>query len=193
MESLSSQQTAAASVKAGRRTVTPGILPAASATIISAVLCFTWLMSDVAMTTPSDNGLVSSELAPVEAQDVEGALATLQGPPAFRAQFRQRAGGCPRPLASLVISTAAGQTVGTVRVRSGDYFSPEFKISQAPVRIAIPYPAAYETGHGVLTVLHSGGDANVALTPSWRVTAQIVTLSHEVTWQPSQQCKQPNG
>ncbi len=193
MDLQASQESTSVSSKAGNRGLTPGFWPAALVIILSAALCFAWLTSDFTTSMAPDNGSISSELAPVEAQDIEGALATLEGSPAFRAQFRQQADGCPRPLASIVVSAVAGQPAGTVRVRSGSYYSPEFKLSGAPVRIAIPYPAAYETGHGTLTVLHNGGDAKVALMPPWRLTAQIASVAHEVTWRPNQRCKQPNG
>jgi hypothetical protein len=193
MDLQSSQQSVSASSKARKRGPAPGLWPAASVTVLSAALCLTWLMSDLATPTASDNGPDGSQLAPVESQDIEGALATLEGSPAFLAQFRQKAAGCPTPLASIVVSPAAGQSAGTVRIRSGGYFSPDFKLAGAPVRIAIPYPAGYETGHGVLTVLHSGGDAIVALTPPWHITAQAASTAHDVTWRTNPRCKQPNG
>ena len=139
----------------------PGLWPVASVTVLSAILCSLWLMPDLAATPAPDNdaGAVGSELAPVDQQDIEGALTTMDGSPAALARFKERAGGCPVPLAWITVSPAAGQQKGTIRLRSGRYFSPDFVLSGVPVRIAIPYPAPYETGHGDLTVLHAGGSA----------------------------------
>ena len=173
----------------------PGLWPVASITLLSAVLCSLWLLSDVAATSAPDNnaGAVGSELARVDRQDIDGALTTMDGSPAGLARFKERAGSCPVPLAWITVSPAAGPQGETIRLRSGHYFSPDFVLSGAPVRIAIPYPAPYETGHGDLTVLHTGGNATVALRPAWHLSSQDTSVTHEVTWKSSQHCKQPNG
>ena len=80
-----------------------------------------------------------------------------------------------------------------VRLRSGSYFSPIFNLSDAPVRVAIPYPGPYEMGRGRLTVMVTSGDVVVALEPAWHVSAQNGQASHEVTWHARINCKQqPN-
>ncbi|MGA9868046.1 MAG: hypothetical protein WBQ75_16600 [Acetobacteraceae bacterium] len=116
----------------------------------------------------------------------------MNGSTAFLAQFRQRTGGCPRPLAWVSLGRAAAQPAGTVRLRSGTYFSPVFKLTDIPVRIAIPYPGPYETGHGTLMAMNAGGSAIVALVPAW-VSARGGEATREVTWHPSKRCKQPGG
>jgi hypothetical protein len=194
-ESPTAQQVRSAEAGAHAHGGVPGFWPAASATVLSAILCSLWLMWDAAATRSPDNdaGAVGSELALVDQQDIDGALTTLDGSPAALARFKERAGGCPLPLAWIVVSPAAGQHGETIRLRSGHYFSPNFVLSDVPVRIAIPYPAPYETGHGTLTVLHTGGNATVALHPAWHLSSQDTTMTHDVTWNSSQRCKQPNG
>jgi hypothetical protein len=91
------------------------------------------------------------------------------------------------------VTPAAGQSQETVRLISGGYYSPIFKLSGTPVRIAIPYPAPYDSGHGVLTMLHTGGDASVALRPALLLTTQNTSITRQVTWQPGQICKPSNG
>jgi hypothetical protein len=52
-----------------------------------------------------------------------------------------------------------------VRIRSGQYVSPPIKLTPAPQRIAIPYPAPYPTGRGVLTLVGEADQVGFYLTP----------------------------
>jgi hypothetical protein len=194
-ESRTSQQATSTGTGIQTHNGKPGLWPVASATVLSAVLCSLWLTSDLATASAPNNGAaaVTSELASVDDQDIAGALTTMAGTPASLARFKQRADGCPLALAWVTVTHVAGQSIGTIRLRSGSYYSPEFNLSGVPVRIAVPYPAPYETGHGTLTALHSGGDATVILRPAWHLTAQEPSGTHQVTWQPSQRCKRLNG
>jgi hypothetical protein len=194
-DSPTTQQVMSAGAEAHAHSGVPGFWSAASATVLSAILCSLWLMWDTAATRSPDNdaGAVGSELALVDQQDIDGALTTLDGSPAVLARFKERTGGCPLPLAWIAVSPAAGQHGETIRLRSGHYFSPNFVLSDVPVRIAIPYPAPYEIGHGTLTVLHTGGNATVALRPAWHLSSQDTSVTHDVTWHSSQHCKQPGG
>jgi hypothetical protein len=44
---------------------------------------------------------------------------------------------------TVTLVKAPGSPSGTVRVRSGSYLSPAFHVTEAPQRVAIPYPAPY--------------------------------------------------
>jgi hypothetical protein len=180
---------------AGKSGVMPGLWPAAGATILSAALCATWLMSDSIFAPARDNTgrVVASELAPLDELEIDGALTTMEIAPAQLARVKERTGTCLLPLAWVTVAAASGQSAETIRLRSGSYFSPVFKLSDMPVRIAIPYPAPYEIGHGTLTVLHEGGDATIALRPAWHLAAGQATTAHEVTWHPDKHCDRPNG
>ena len=173
----------------------PGVLPAAAVAMLSGVLCWIWLVSGAgtAMTSAGDAAAVASELAQVDDQDVGAALTTMEGPTAFLARFKSRTAGCPEPLAWVTVARAPGQPAGTVRLGSGTYFSPVFDLSDAPVRIAIPYPGPYDAGHGTLTVMSAGGRAMVALRPAWQVPTQGGAASREVIWHPSDRCKSSHG
>ena len=150
---------------------------------------------DISNTPPQTDGvgMVTSELAKVESQDIAGALTTASLSPAAQARLKGRAGNCPLNLAWVMVSSATGKPMETIRLISGSYYSPIFKLSEAPVKIAIPYPAPYRTGHGTLTVLHTGGSAMVALRPAWHLSAQDTSTTHEVTWHPEKGCAPPNG
>ncbi len=173
----------------------PGLWPSAAVVILSAVVCLLWLASSATEATTGDPvaAPVASDLARVGEADLAAALATMDGSAAFMAQFRSRATGCPRPLAWVSLVQAPGQPPARIRLRSGPYFSPEFKLTDRPVRVAIPYPAPYEAGHGTLTAMQAGGGAVVALVPPWPVTAGGGEQTHPVSWRTASSCRQPNG
>lgn len=136
---------------------------------------------------------VTSELAQVDDQDIAAALTTMDGSTAFLAQFKERKAGCRLPLAWVTLVRAPGQPHGTIRFRSGTYFSPVVELSDVPERVAIPYPTSYETGHGALTVMTAGGSAVVALTPALHVSSQSGNATHAVTWHVSNRCRPSYG
>ncbi len=59
---------------------------------------------------------------------------------------------CKAPLAHVTLAVPAGNAPGSVRIRSGGYVTPSLRVTEAPVTIAIPFPTAYETGQGVITI-----------------------------------------
>lgn len=189
------QPTTAAGARGGDKGDFPGLLPATAVAMLSAIVCWIWLISSAgtAMTPEGGGEVVTSELAQVDARDVAAALTTMDGSTDFLTQFKDRATGCARPLAWVTVARAPGQPAGTVRLRSGTYFSPIFDLSDVPLRVAIPYPNPYEAGHGTLTAMEVGGSATVALLPAWHVSAQSGGATREVTWHVSNRCKRLNG
>jgi hypothetical protein len=150
-------------------------------------------MSNVATKqTPDQGQTVASELAPVDDRDIDAAETTMSGSGGFLAQFKQRTTGCPVPLAWVAVARMPGQAGGTIRLISGSYVSPAFALSNAPTRIAIPYPAPYQAGQGRLTALHAGVSATIALSPAWDISAQG-EASHNVTWHSGKRCMQSDG
>ncbi|HVY14395.1 MAG TPA: hypothetical protein VHB27_04150 [Rhodopila sp.] len=134
----------------------------------------------------------TSEIAEVSDQDLDTALKTLGGSGEFRSQFRKQKKRCPTPLAWVSVWTSAGQPAVTLRVVSANYYSPVFKVTDKPVRIAIPYPAPYDTGHGSLMVMHAG-EVSIGLHPPWHVLATAAPQRHDVTWTPVAGCDARNG
>jgi hypothetical protein len=184
---------AADSVRIDHQSRVPGLWSSAAAAVLSGVVCWTWLSTRFLITSEASNEGVVSELAQVDDEDISAALITMDGSATFLSQFKEGTTGCPRPLAWVTLVRSPGQPAGAVRLKSGSYYSPLFNLSYVPVRVAIPYPSLYETGHGTLTVMHTGGSAIVALLPAWRVPAQGPTATHEVTWHSSNRCQRPNG
>jgi hypothetical protein len=160
--------------------------------VLSGFLCFYWLRSEFALATAA-GGTIASNIADIADSDVTSALKTIDGPAAFLARFKERAYGCREPLAWVSVAAAPGQPAGTIRLRSGNYFSPVFDLSATPVRVAIPYPAPYETGRGMLTVAAAGGSAIIALVPAWHVASQDGEATRVVVWHPTRHCGHQDG
>jgi hypothetical protein len=134
-----------------------------------------------------------SSLKEVEAQDIAPALTTMSLPNGSLVKYQDGKEGCRQPLAWVSLASAPGEPPGHIRLISGAYVSPVFEVSATPVRVAIPYPAPYETGRGMLTAVDVGGGVMVALLPAWRVSAQEGKVTRPVTWTPVKNCSVRNG
>jgi hypothetical protein len=157
--------------------------------VISGVVGWFWLASGRA-NLPAPN---VSELTEVEEGDIAGALTTMGPSNAGFAQFREAQDGrCRRPLAWVSLESAPGQPPSHIRLISGNYYSPVYEVTSAPVRVATPYPAPYKTGRGLLTAIDVGGSTTIALLPAWRVAAQDGRTTRAVTWHPVK-CSPRNG
>lgn len=165
----------------------PGFAPAALIAALSALLVGYWAQQSPLSSQPENYGNVSriTEVAP---EDFSAALDTVAGTPPQLTQFRQRE-ACHRALAWVTIMRAPGQAPGRIRLQSGRYISPVFELLETPVRVALPYPAPYSTGRGVVSVLGATSAAVVALTPPWHVSAQSGEEPRQVTWTPAADCR----
>jgi hypothetical protein len=157
--------------------------------VISGVVGWFWLASGRAnLLAPN-----VSELTEVQESDIPGALTTMPSNLGL-AQFQKAEDGrCRRPLAWVSLATAPGEPTSHIRLISGNYYSPVFEVTAVPIRVALPYPAPYETGRGLLTAIDVGGSTTVALLPAWRVTAQDGRTTRAVTWNPVNGCSPRNG
>jgi hypothetical protein len=166
----------------------PGTGSAIAIAIISGVICWFWLAAGRA--NPFKPAVPDgSNLTEVEEREVAGAFTTMSLPNAGLAPFREgKDGSCRRPLAWVSLVSAPGEPPSRIRLISGTYYSPVFEVSAVPVRVAIPFPAPYETGRGVLTAIDVGGSATISLLPAWRVSAQDGKTTHAVTWHPVKSC-----
>jgi hypothetical protein len=190
-----SQDTEASRSKAQKKNqgAPPGIGLSIVIAIICGVVCWFWLAKSRAVTLQPTAPNVSG-LAEVEESEVAGALTTMSLPSAAVAQYQEaKDDRCRRPLAWVSLVSAPGEPPSRIRLISGNYYSPNFEVSATPVRVAIPYPAPYETGHGTLTVIDVGGDAVISLLPAWRISASDGKTTREVTWHPAKKCGLPNG
>jgi hypothetical protein len=153
--------------------------------VISGILCWFWLGSG----RPNSRAPNVSDLTEVDERDVTGALTTMNLPNSALTRFKESSEGeCRRPLAWVSLVSAQGEPPSHIRLISGTYYSPAFEVSATPVRVAIPFPAPYETGQGMLTAIDVGGSATVSLLPSWHISAQDGKATRAVSWQPRNRC-----
>ncbi len=145
-----------------------------------------------AMTT--DRTVVASQasssseptLAKVATADLAGAAVTLD--PAVSQQAVSDAKACKLPIAWVTLARLPGGTGGMVRIRSGSYLSPAFAVSDTPQRVAIPFPAPYETGRGVLWMVGEAKGLDVRLYPGWSAASLDGAAPINVVWTPKDPC-----
>jgi hypothetical protein len=131
---------------------------------------------------PGEAGL--NQLAAADLADAGGTLT-----PGVGAAALQEAKACRIPLANVVLVKAPGDAgVGMVRIRSGSYVSPPFRLTDAPQRIAIPFPAPYETGRGTLIVEGAAAGASISLVPGLSVPSGAASFPINVWWRVGKPC-----
>jgi hypothetical protein len=95
--------------------------------------------------------------------DINAALPTLD--PGTSKAAVDDARSCKAPLAWVTLTQQPGGNGGMVRIRSGAYLSPPIKLTNVPQRVAVPYPAPYPTGRGVLTLIGEADKVGFFLRP----------------------------
>jgi len=125
-------------------------------------------------------------LSKVATADLANAMVTLD--PATSQQTVADARACKTPIAWVTVWRQPGTAGGSVRIRSGGYLSPAFVASDAPQRVAIPYPAPYETGRGVLWVIGEAKGLEIYLYPGWIMPTLDGTAPINVIWTPTDPC-----
>ena len=116
--------------------------------------------------------------------DINGALPTLD--PGTSKAAVDDAKNCKAPLAWVTLTQRNGHG-GMVRVRSGQYLSPPIKLTPAPQRVAVPYPAPYPVGRGVLTLVGEADQVGFYLKPGG-ISDVNGTYSVNVRWQVRSPC-----
>jgi hypothetical protein len=117
--------------------------------------------------------------------DINAALPTLD--PGTSKTAVDDAKNCKAPLGWVTLTQRVGGNGGTVRIRSGLYLSPPIKLSPTPQRVAIPYPAPYPAGRGVLTLVGQADQVGFYLRPGG-VQDVNGTYSVNVRWQVRSPC-----
>ncbi|MGH6853621.1 MAG: hypothetical protein ACREDJ_10605, partial [Methylocella sp.] len=118
--------------------------------------------------------------------EITAAAATLA--PERSAQITAQAKNCSVPMAFVTIARQTGRPGGAIRVKSGTYVSPPFQLNDAPQRVAIPFPAPYPAGKGLLVIEGEASGAIISLYPGWRIEALHGLLTQDVVWQPRKSC-----
>jgi hypothetical protein len=152
--------------------------------IIAGLLAGVAITAILSSSSQSSNG-GGSELASVAAREIDNAATTMNAAAAKDAI--DDAKGCRIPLAEIALAAPSG-TTATIRVHSGSYVSPPYVLTDQPQRIAIPFPAAYQSGRGVISVEGQAQNLAVSLFPTWNVNALTGTAVKNVVWTPKVGC-----
>lgn len=128
-----------------------------------------------------------SDLSTVAMADIGAAADTLS--PAVSAQLTAEAKGCNAPLAYVSIAKAPGSAGGSIRIISGSYVSPSFQLTDAPQRVAIPFPAPYPLGHGTIGIEANSNGAIISLRPAWSVAPINGSAIRNVIWNTGNPCQ----
>ena len=116
--------------------------------------------------------------------DINAALPTLD--PGTSKAAVDDAKNCKVPLAWVTLTQRNGHG-GMVRIRSGQYLSPPIKLTPVPQRVAVPYPAPYPVGRGVLTLVGEADQVGFYLRPGG-IQDVNGTYSVNVRWQARNPC-----
>ena len=103
------------------------------------------------------------------------------------ARLMEGARRCREPLARVAIWHGPNAPGGTVSIISGTYHSPLFALATTPTLVALPFPAPYASGQGLLTVVGEANDFAISLKPL-HMTNIKGTLPIRVWWTPVQGC-----
>jgi hypothetical protein len=118
----------------------------------------------------------------VAQRDLGEAATTLT--PAAAGPLVEDAQRCKIPLASMTIAKGTAAIGSTLRIRSGNYASPYFTVTENMQRIAVPYPA----GAGTFVVEGNATGAVLGLTPT-RVLIELPgSQSIPVVWRAVNPC-----
>jgi hypothetical protein len=139
-------------------------------------------------------GLIGTNGGDTEAPSLESvptaSLPEVQGTldPTQALQLVENARHCREPLARVAIWHSPEARGGTVSIRSRGYQSPQFVLTETPRLVALPYPAAYPSGHGVLTVVGQASGFTIALTPRRAIPDLKESVAIQVRWTAAEGC-----
>jgi hypothetical protein len=118
--------------------------------------------------------------------DIAAAATTLV--PSAAGPLVEEAKSCKIPLASVTIAKGTAAVGSTIRIRSGSYVSPYFTVTDAMQRVAVPYPAPYNAGSGLITIEGNAQGAILGLSPSKVMIDLPAAQTIPVTWRVVNPC-----
>ena len=118
----------------------------------------------------------------VAASEVDEAAVSLES--GFARTAAEEARQCKQPLAFVTLLVDTGQPPATVRIRSGTYVSPSISLTDAPRRVALPFPAPYPSGQGVIMIEGTAGGLGLWLSPGRHIKALNGSQAIPVRWTP---------
>jgi hypothetical protein len=131
---------------------------------------------------------------PVAARDLAAALETIT--PEHREAVKAKATSCEQPLAQMAVQGIPGASTppsGTVQIKSGNYVSPRFMVSDKPVYFAIPYPAPNAPDADQIEIIGQATSVRVSMTPSRDFPLVAGSAFQRVWWEPASSCQPGKG
>jgi hypothetical protein len=170
-------------VAPAKTTRNPAIFGAVGLVLTLAAAGFVLMKSDLGI--PSGDA-AHTTLGFVAQRDIGAAAATLT--PSAAGALVEEAQRCKIPLVSMTIEKGTAAIGSTIRIRSGNYVSPYFTITEGVQRVAVPYPAPYGAGSGTMVIEGSANGAIVGFTPVKKMIDLPGTQSIPVVWRPVNPC-----
>ncbi|HEY0912520.1 MAG TPA: hypothetical protein VGD75_20050 [Bradyrhizobium sp.] len=118
--------------------------------------------------------------------DLSAAATTLL--PSAAGALIEDAQRCRVPLISMSIDRGTAPLGSIIRIRSGNYVSPYFSITDSTQRIAVPYPTPYGSGSGIMTVDGNAKGAIVGFNPTQTMVDLPGAKSIPVVWRAVSPC-----
>jgi hypothetical protein len=118
--------------------------------------------------------------------DLSAAATTLL--PSAAGALIEDAQRCRVPLISMMIEKGSAPLGSTIRIRSGSYASPYFAITASAQRVAVPYPAPYGSGSGIMVVEGNAKGAIVGFNPTQTMLDLPGSRSIPVVWRAVSPC-----
>jgi hypothetical protein len=160
------------------RTVAASVVAAAGGVLTAGIL---YLTANNISTGEASN---LSTLATTEIAAATQTMDLMSSP-----QLVAAARNCTAPLAYVRIAKMPGTAGGPIRIKSGNYLSPPFEMTDAPQQVAIPFPAPYPQGHGTISVEGNATGAVISLSPAWHIDALNGATTRNVIWKPGYPCQ----
>jgi hypothetical protein len=118
--------------------------------------------------------------------DLSAAATTLL--PSAAGALIEDAQRCRVPLISMSIDRGSAPLGSIIRIRSGNYVSPYFSITNSTQRVAVPYPTPYGSGSGIMTVEGNAKGAIVGFNPTQTMVDLPGAKSIPVVWRAVSPC-----
>ena len=161
-------------------------IPGAAIAAIGAAITVGIVAATIVITPKGIGSGTEPSLTLLPQNEIAAAAPSLD--PAVAEKAVADAKACKVPLARVTLVKRPGSVPGVVRIRSGSYLSPPFLVTDSRQSVAIPYPAPYPTGRGVLSLVGETKDVWFYLTPGWFVPDLNGNASINVWWRTDKPC-----
>lgn len=163
----------------GKSSISPALLAVGGGLVAAAAIVGVMLSSGNQPVGTAERPALSL----VKAGEVEKAAGTIA--PEQKDKIVEEAKACRAPLAQMRISKSDANGHGVIRIRAGNYLSPAFTVGDAPINIAVPFPAPYATGKGEIVLEGAAKGVFVEMTPGVALTDENVTSKTVPVWWPT--------